>query len=74
MTEIIGLIGVTFSVVAVWMQWNLQYRLSYYEERHKDGRITTAQMERGMRWSRLAPILFTLVGAFFMMVAASRIF
>ena len=73
MAEMIGLAGIICSVVAIWMQWNLQHRLSHLEDRYKDGRITSVQLERGMRWSRLAPIVFTLLGACLLLGAASQL-
>ena len=73
MAELAGLGGSVCSVVAIWMQWNLQYRLSHLEDRYKDGRITNAQLERGMRWARLSPIFFTLLGACLLFGAAGQL-
>tara|TARA_R110002111_G_scaffold8933_4_gene31623 strand:+ start:979 stop:1206 length:228 start_codon:yes stop_codon:yes gene_type:complete len=73
MTEILGLCGIVCCIVAIWLQWNLQHRFSHLEDRYKDGRIDSAQMRRGLHWARLAPIIFTLMGATLMLGAASQL-
>lgn len=74
MTEIIGLCGIVCCIMAIWLQWNLQYRFSHLEDRYKDGRINSSQLRRGMNWARLAPIIFTLMGAFLMLGAVMHLF
>jgi hypothetical protein len=73
MIEIIGLFGIVCCGAAIWLQWNLQTRLSYLENRYKDGRINSAQMSRGMNWAKLAPIFFTLLGAVLMLGAVGKL-
>lgn len=72
MTEIIGIAGIGFSVFAIWRQWNLHHRCSHLEERLKDERITSEQMTRSMNWARIAPIVYTLIGACLLIWSASR--
>jgi|GEM_PF-7027236 len=72
MIEITGLCGMVCCIVAIWLQLNLQSRLSYLEDRYKDGRINSTQMRRGMNWAKVAPIVFTLMGAALLLGAFSR--
>jgi hypothetical protein len=74
MSQIILFTGIGFSLVAVWMQWNVQYRSSRLEDRYKDGRITSNNLTRALRTARLMPIAFTFLGAALLIVAATRYF
>ena len=73
MIELIGLCGIVCCIMAIWLQWNLQYKLSHIEDRYKDGRIDSTQISRGMYWAKLAPIIFTLLGAILMLSAATQL-
>lgn len=68
--EIIGLCGLIVSLISVWLHWDMQYRLSAIEDRHKDGHISEAEMAQKIRfWKVFAPAL-TLVGVALLAVAA----
>jgi len=68
--EIFGLCGLIVSLVSVWLHWDMQYRLSAIEDRHKDGRISDAEMAKKIRfWKLFAPAL-TLAGVALLSVAA----
>ncbi len=68
--EIFGLCGLVVSLISIWLHWDMQYRLSAIEDRHKDGRITEAEMAKKIQfWKVFAPAL-TLVGVALLSVAA----
>lgn len=68
--EILGLCGLIVSVISIWLHWDMQYRLSAIEDRHKDGRISEAEMAKQIRfWKVFAPVL-TLVAVTLLGIAA----
>lgn len=68
--EIIGICGLIVSLISIWIHWDMQYRVSAIEDRHKDGRISEAEMAKKIQfWKFFAPAL-TLVGVALLSVAA----
>lgn len=68
--EIIGICGLIVSLISIWIHWDMQYRVSAIEDRHKDGRISEAEMAKKIQfWKIFAPAL-TLVGVALLSVAA----
>jgi hypothetical protein len=69
-TEIVGLCGLVISLTSIWLQWDLQQRLSNIEDRLKDGRITGEQAMQKIRfWKYFAPAL-SLTGVILLGIAA----
>lgn len=71
--QLLGLAGFIISLTAVWLQWNLPYRISRLEDMVKDGRISGEVKERRIRRAQLMPMVCTLLGACLLIWAVLRL-
>lgn len=62
MVQMAGAIRICSTLIGVWLQWNLPMWQARIEDRHKDGKLSEAQMRRRMQGAQRSAMICTGAG------------